>query len=56
MLERTQLVENLTWTKLFFKVNVIGGVVIGVIALLVLVRALLKRKKMKAAEAEAAAK
>lgn len=42
--------------KLFFKVNVIGGVVIGVIALLVLVRALLKRKKMKAAEAEAAAK
>ena len=37
--------------KLFFKVNVIGGVVIGGIALLVLVLALLKRKKLKAAEA-----
>ena len=42
--------------KLFMKVNVTAGVVIGVIAILVLVRALLKRKKMKAAEAENAAK
>lgn len=42
--------------KLFMKVNVTAGAVIGVIAILVLVRALLKRKKMKAAEAENAAK
>ena len=36
--------------KLFMKVNVTSGIIIGVIALLVLVRALMKRKKMKAAE------
>lgn len=40
--------------KLFLKVNVIGGVVIGGIALLVLIRYILKRKKAAKASAEQA--
>ncbi|MFR8311550.1 MAG: hypothetical protein ACLVBP_03860 [Ruminococcus sp.] len=36
--------------KLFMKVNVTAGIVIGALAILVLVHALRKRKKMKKVE------